>query len=206
MNLRKMTETALADLAANVAVLLAGTELDAIEPALRTELISALGTLPADLDAETGKALVAETERMTFVSSRDAMYQATLTWMGRVRDALRSGLASKEQFAACGLTFRAPRSGQYVAIDPTNVSVAGYSNGVNTGRFDGNNKYGRVTYEIWRRHGDDGQWMIHMLTTTQKFVDNTGVVPGQYYEYKVRAVAAQTESNYSNSAVVYGVL
>jgi hypothetical protein len=139
-------------------------------------------------------------------TSRDAMYDATLTWMGRVRDALRSGLASKEQFAACGLTFPVSRSAQYVALDPTNLSVAGFSNGVNAGRFNGNNKSGRVTYEIWRREGDEGPWTIHMLSTKQKFVDNKGVVPGQYYEYKVRASAPQTQSNFSNSAVVYGVL
>jgi hypothetical protein len=61
-------------------------------------------------------------------------------------------------------------------------------------------------YEIWRRQGDEGPGMMHMLSTKQKFEDNKGVVPGQYYEYKVRAAAAQTESNFSNSAVVYGVL
>ncbi len=31
------------------------------------------------------------------------------------------------------------------------------------------------------------------------------VTPGQYYEYKVRAAAPKSVSNFSNSAVVYGV-
>jgi hypothetical protein len=58
-------------------------------------------------------------------------------------------------------------------------------------------------YEIWRRHGDEGPWGIIATTRKQAFAD-TPVTPGQYYEYKVRAVAAKSTSNYSNSAVVYG--
>jgi len=206
MNLRKLTESELADLAANVAVLLAGTELDAIEPALRAELITALGTLPASLNTEAAAALIAEAERKTRFTSKNFYFTEVLTWMNRVRDALKAGLAPKDQFDACGITFVEARATKYVAQDPTKLAVAGFSNGVNTGQFKGNNKNGRVTYEIWRRKGDDGPWMIHMLTRKQKFTDKTGVIPGQYYEYKARAVAAQTESNFSNSAVVYGVL
>lgn len=206
MNLRKLNESDLADLAANVAVLLAGTELDAIEPATRTDLITALGTLPTDLNAETAAALISETERKTRFTSKNALYEEVILWMGRVRDALKTGVAPKKQFDACGIDFAGVRTGPYIALDPTDLSVAGFSNGVNRGRFTGNNKNGLVTYEIWRRHGDEGPWAVHMLTRKQSFVDNTGVTPGQYYEYKVRAVAANTISNFSNSAVVYGIL
>jgi hypothetical protein len=62
-----------------------------------------------------------------------------------------------------------------------------------------------VSYEIWRRQGDSGQWQLQRSISKQGFVE-TGVTPGQYYEYKVRAVAKRAISNFSNSAVVYGVV
>lgn len=93
----------------------------------------------------------------------------------------------------------------YEAQNPTNLSVFGYSNGINRGKFSGNNKRGRVVYEIWRRQGDTGGWLLHATTKKQSFTD-TPVTPGQYYEYRVRAVAAKSVSHFSNPAVVYGVL
>lgn len=84
------------------------------------------------------------------------------------------------------------------------MSAFGYSNGVNKIRFSGNNRNGRVNYEIWRRHGDTVGWSLHATTKRQRFTD-TPVTPGQYYEYKVRAAAATNTSNFSNAAVVYGV-
>ena len=85
------------------------------------------------------------------------------------------------------------------------MAAVGFSNGVNTGRFNGNNKNSLVAYEVWRREGDTGAWHIHILTKKQTFKDE-GVTPGQFYEYRVRARAAQTNSDFSNSTVVYGAL
>ena len=90
-----------------------------------------------------------------------------------------------------------------IANDPTELTAVGTSNGVNTLTFKGNNKSGSVVYEIWRRQGDEGSWGIIGNTKKQTYAD-TPVTPGQYYEYKVRAVAAKSTSNFSNSAVVYG--
>ena len=60
-----------------------------------------------------------------------------------------------------------------------------------------------MTYEIWRMHGDTAPWGIIATTRRQAYTD-TPVTPGQYYAYKVRAVAATNQSNFSNVAVVYG--
>jgi hypothetical protein len=126
--------------------------------------------------------------------------------IGQFRDALRSALAPKKEFDLCGLDYPfSPRSGEYIAKDPSGLAVTGSSNGVNKGRFTGNNVRGAVMYDIWRRVGDEGAWTQHLLTKKQSFED-TGVTPGQYYEYRVRAVAAKNVSQWSNSAVVYGVL
>lgn len=48
-------------------------------------------------------------------------------------------------------------------------------------------------------------WLLHATTRRQSFAD-TPVVPGQFYEYRVRAVGSRSVSNFSYSAVVYGML
>ena len=59
-------------------------------------------------------------------------------------------------------------------------------------------------YEIWRRHGDSGEWGLHATTGSGTFEDSP-VKPGQYYEYKVRAKSDAAESEFSQSAVAYGL-
>ena len=58
-------------------------------------------------------------------------------------------------------------------------------------------------YEIWRRHGDTVDWYLHASVPDPVFEDSA-VMPGQYYEYKIRAVRGDEHSEFSESAVVYG--
>ena len=203
MNFRIISENDLADFAANVSTLLAGSELTAIDERVRTELVTMIGGLPVTLADQAAQVAIIEGERKGAVSARNATRSQIWVLMSRVRDALKAGAAPKKQYDLCGFDYPASRS-MYEAQDPTNLSAFGYSNGVNTVRFKGNNKPGQVIYEMWRRHGDTAGWALHATTRKQSFTD-TGIVPGQYYEYRLRAVAAKTVSNFSNSAVVYGV-
>lgn len=203
MNFRALKENDLSDFAENVNTLLAGTELSSIDPNVRTDLGRSIGTLPVTLATLTAGAAVAEDARKAAISARNETRAQVWALMSQVRDALKASLAAKKEYDLCGFDYPSERS-TYVAQDPTGLSAFGYSNGVNTVRFTGNNKGGQVTFEIWRRHGDTAPWALHSTTKRQNFTD-TGVTPGQYYEYKVRAVAARSRSNFSNSAVVYGV-
>ncbi len=205
MNYRRLTSEELSNFAANVKTLLAGVSLEAIDDAVRTEIEAAFGTKPADLLTQSATADVAETQRKAAVSIKGTTRTDIIKLLGRVRDALKSGLASKDQYDLCGFDFPETPVAVYVAQDPTALSATGYSNGINKGRFSGSNKPGTVVYEIWRRHGDTTPWALHSTTKKQSFTD-APVQPGQYYEYKIRAVAAKSISNFSNSAVVYGVL
>ena len=203
-NYRQMTDLELADFAKNVKLLLEGTLLKAIDTNVRTELALNFGTLPATLATQAAAAVAAEAERKAAVSTKNATRTELVTLVSQVRAALRAGLASKDQYDLCGFDFPSLPS-PYDPADPSDLSATGTSNGVNTVRFAGNNKNGRVVYEVWRRQGDSGAWVLHATTKKQRFTD-TGVTPGQYYEYKVRAAAARAVSNFSNSGVVYGVL
>ena len=59
------------------------------------------------------------------------------------------------------------------------------------------------SFEIWRRHGDTVDWYLHATTESPAY-DDSDVKPGQYYEYKVRAVRGDSASEFSGSAVAYG--
>ena len=203
MNFRVLPGSELADFAANVAMLLSGPELASIDERVREGLKTAIGALPTTLRDQAAAAAVAEGERKAAVSSRDSTRKQIRALMTQVRDALKAGLAPKKEYDLCGFDFSTER-GTYVAQDPTDLSAFGYSNGVNKLRFSGNNRNGQVVYEIWRRHGDTAGWGIHATSKKQTFTD-TGITPGQYYEYRVRAVAAKSVSQFSNPAVVYGV-
>lgn len=205
MNFRNLSENDLADFAANVAALLTGTSITSIDPNVRTDLVTAIGTKPADLATQTASASVAETARKAAVSTKNKTRDQIIALMSQVRDALKAGLAPKTEYDLCGFDFPTVASEVYIAQDPTDLSAVGFSNAVNKIRFIGNNKRGRVVYEIWRRHGDTAAWALHATTRKQSFTD-TPVSPGQYYEYKVRAVASKPVSNFSNSAVVYGTI
>lgn len=152
MNFRAINENELANFAENVNELLAGTELSAIDVAVRTDLATLIGTLPATLAEQTAEVAVIEGERKGAVSARNVTRGQLWLILARVRDALKSGAAPKKQYDLCGFDYPASRS-IYDAQDLTNLSAFGYSNGVNTVRFRGNNKPGQVIYEMWRRHG-----------------------------------------------------
>ena len=205
MNYRQMNAAATVDFAENVATLLGGTALTAIDAAVRTDLLTLIGTLPADLAAAQAEVVVQTDEARASVSARDELKLELDTVLSQVAANLRAGLAPKEQFDLCGFTYPFAVRSRVVPSAPTNLSAFGESNGLNTGRFTGNNNYGSVQYEIWRREGDEGPWMLLKTTTKQSFSD-TPVTPGQYYEYKVRAKSATDVSAFSGTAVVYGLV
>jgi hypothetical protein len=202
MNFRLISENDLADFAANVATLLAGTDLPSIDPAVRTDLATAIGTLPTTLATQTAESAIAEDERKASVSSKNDTRFQLIALMSQVRDALKAGLAPKKQYDLCGFDYR-KEAATVIASDPTDLSGEGRSNGVNYLRWSGNNKTGTVVYELWRLHGDTAPWTLHATTKKQSFTD-APVTPGQVYNYKVRAVAATNASNFSNVAVIYG--
>jgi len=205
MDFSKLPSNNLAQFAENVATLLGGTELSAIDSNVRTDLLTEIGTKPATLLTQEADTEVKTTQRNASFSERDATRESLLINLRQVRDALKTGLAPKPQYDMCGFDYDDGTKTTYVAQTPSELAVQGYSNGVNQGTFRGNNKSGSVLYEVWRREGDEGPWGLRMAVKKPAFIDE-GVTPGQYYEYKVRARASKNVSLFSNSAVVYGMV
>ena len=85
---------------------------------------------------------------------------------------------------------------------PIELAAEGREGRTNVVKFRGNNEQTAI-YEIWRRHGDSGEWALHETISSESF-DDAEVKPGQYYEYKVRAVSGEQTSEFSESAVTYG--
>jgi hypothetical protein len=169
-----------------------------------TDLLAEIGTLPEILANKAADVLTAEGQRKASISERDQVRRQLETLISKVRRALAAGFAPKEQYDLCNLNYPSNPAAAYIPNDPSDLSVVGSSNSTNRARFSGNNKNNFVHYEIWRRVGDTGQWTFLRSISKQSFVDSP-VTPGQYYEYKVRTVAKQGVSNFSNSALVYGI-
>ena len=205
MDFRRLGDLDLAGFATNVITQLGGSSMAAIDSHVSSALATAIGSLPATLETEAAAAAVARDASRAAVAQKNLTRRELIALLKQVRDTLIANNAPKDEYAVAGFDYQDQVLTSYTAQDPTDLSAFGYSNGVITMRFSGNNKPGRVVYEIWRRHGDTVGWSIHALTRRQRYVD-TGITPGQYYEYKVRAVAARSVSNFSNSAVVYGAV
>jgi|ERR1035437_369555 hypothetical protein len=203
MKFRRLNETAFVDFCENVSTVLAGSELAGIKTSVRTTLAAAIGTLPAKLGEQALDLITLEGQRKAAVSEREATRQQLNSLMSQVQKALAAGFAPKEQYDLCNFDFPATPVGAYIPHDPTDLAVTGSSNRTNSGRFKGNNRTNSVHFEIWRRSGASGEWIFISTVSKQKFIDSP-VTPGQYYEYKVRAVARQAVSNFSNTAIVYG--
>ena len=203
MNFRRADDNEISEMAVNIVGLLGGSELSAIDSNVRSALIASLGSLPAELQALTYEAVVLEDQRMATVTRKNTAHERIEEWIMQVRNYLQSGFAEKRQFDLCGLYYPPQPVNMYVAADPTELSVTGNSTGENKCRFRGNNRYGHVMYEIWRRE-KGGEWTMLGSTKKQSYTD-APVRPGHYYEYRVRAAATKNKSNFSDRAVVYSI-
>jgi hypothetical protein len=96
MDFRRLSDNNLSDFAANVTTLLGGTSLPSIDTNVRTDLVTAIGTKPADLATQTAGASVAETARKASVSTKNTTKFQIVALMSQVRDALRAGVLPQE--------------------------------------------------------------------------------------------------------------
>lgn len=202
MNYRKLSDADLVDFAKNVESNLTGHKVACLDNAAADDLAATLTPLNATFETKIEESAASEAATQAVNAEKRIQRAQVEERLGTVQDFLTANKGLEADYDRCGFNYPKAKS-TVVANDPTELTAFGTSNGVNSLAFKGNNKSGSVVYEIWRRHGDEGPWGIIATSKKQNYAD-TPVTPGQYYEYKVRAVASKSTSNYSNSAVVYG--
>ncbi len=204
MDYRNLSDADLSDFSKNVEDQLIAHAVTGIDNTLADDLAAPLTPLNVSYPASIELAVENTAVKQSVVADKQSIRDDLLVRLATVRNYLIAAAAPRKSFERCGFTYPSPAS-IVTANDPTELAATGTSNGVNRITFIGNNRRGRVIYEVWRRQGDDGPWGIIAAIRRQAYSD-TPVTPGQYYEYKVRAVAATNTSNFSNSAVVYGAI
>ncbi len=204
MNPHKLRRAQLVDFGATaVTVLTAGGAGD-VDPAIQTALSADLDPMVTELGTNEGATVDALAAYRAAVQAAELQRQLSLIGVQNLKNQLRAAGCAPEVFAALGYDAPIVTPVIYIPNDPSDCSATGYSNGIIRVVWAGNNPAGYVLYQVWRREGDDGEWSIIGTSGKQKYTD-VGIIPGQYYEYKIRAMAARHFSNFSNSAVVYGV-
>lgn len=202
MDFRNLGDADLVDFSKNVAVNLTAGTVTGLEAHLASELAAARDPVNTTFETTIEMGVQRTAAKQSAIADKQIMRDDLIVRLAKVRNYLVAAECPRTAYEICGFSFPLSKS-PVVAAVPSRLAATGTSNGVNTVRFSGNNRNGTVTYEIWRRQGDEGPWGIITTTRRQSAID-TPVTPGQYYEYKVRAVAATSVSEFSNSAVVYG--
>lgn len=202
MDYRKLTDADLVDFSRNVKTSLDGGLVTGLDAAVAADLARVLDPLNTTFETSIEDGVVKTALKQTAIADKQSIREELLTKLSQVRNYLVAAECPKRAYEACGFTFPKPPT-TVLAEAPTDLAAAGTSNGVTRLQFNGNNKTGTVTYEMWRRHGDEGEWGVLGITKKQTYIDSP-VTPGQIYEYKVRAIAATNTSHFSNSAVIYG--
>ncbi len=202
MNFRRINPGRLEGMAANLKTVLEGPQLDSLTPEIRAHVLANLGRLPEILREQNSAVSVAEAQRRHAVSERAGTVEMVQDVMASVKMMLRAVGAPDAHFELCGFDPPAPAAGVYRAADPTNATATISAAGHSELRWKGNNRYRSVLYEIWRCEGRDGTWSSYATAPRQHYTDEN-VRPGVFYAYRVRAVAANDTSAFSNTAVVY---
>ena len=166
-------------------------------------------------DALTDANAVLAAANLNAVEARSASMEATQIAQDaefevqRILQELKFGMKSVQSPAADydAIGFDPPAETRSIVTPqtPTELAATGFSNGINQLTFVGNNAPGSVTYVVEAKIGDTAPYVIVGTCTKQSF-KHTGVIPGEFYQYHVRAQAARNlVSDWSNEAVVYGV-
>ena len=203
MNPRTLTRADLAIYARNTATAIAAGRVKGFTPEQNAAMSAALAAEADGLkddDRQAVAALAAYRSLVTLAQQRGAKIVKILT---AYKFAMRGVGADEGEYEVVGFDPPADPRSRVKPKRPSWLSATGFSNGVNKLKFKGNNVPGRVTYIVEANRGDGAGWFLIGSTRKQSF-EHKPVVPGQRYEYRVRAEATRGQvSSWSNKGVVY---
>jgi len=153
----------------------------------------------ADLSAVEAKAASLEATALAQTAA-----DTVVKLLSELKFAMQGVDATPDQYDALGMTAPTTTRVPVTPKTPTDLAATGFSNGVNSLTWTGNNTSGSVVYAIEVKIGDTAPYVL-LATATRQDYRHEGVTPGQFYQYRVRAQAARNVvSGWSNEAVVYG--
>lgn len=130
---------------------------------------------------------------------------AVLLIVQNIKDTMRGVNSPGDDYVALGYDMPVFVRGSIIPLTPTGLAAVGFSNGTNALNWVSHNVPGTVTFAIEAIIGDTAPYVLVGTTQQQKWL-HVGVIPGEFYQYRVRAQAARgVVSAWSNTAVVYGV-
>jgi hypothetical protein len=202
---RNLPSAELVDFTANAAVAVANGKISGFLAAQNTSYSDALTDANAELAAADTNLMAtkaAQGEAAAIVEEKRAL---VLKLISEVKFAMKGVDAPTPDYEALNLDPPATSRSIVMPQTPTQLAAAGFSNGVNSLKWVGNNASGAVTYVIEAKIGDTAPYVIVGTATKQSF-KHLGVTPGEFYQYHVRAQASRgLTSDWSNEAVVYGI-
>jgi hypothetical protein len=199
-----LNRAALADFGTAAANAIAAGKVSGFTPDQALEISTAILNKAQSLAAANGRAVVSLSQYHTDTADAQGEQLDMINLLSAGKFAMRGVNATPDQYAAVGFT---PPSGPSAVTPetPTDLSAAGQSNSVTKLRFKGNNIPGSVAYILEATRGVEVGWFIIGTTGKQSF-KHEDVVPGQGYQYRVRAQAASGKtSEWSNTAAVYDI-
>jgi hypothetical protein len=205
MNPRKLSRADLADFTDNAAAAVAAGKVSGFLPAQNTSISDALADANTELkaaDANIFATRAASMEAMQIGADKKALVNKL---HGELKALMKGVDSPASEYDAVG--FDPPDFVRTVTVpkSPSDLVALAIAVGVNELKFSGNNPTGRITYVIEAKIGDTAPYTIVGTSTAQRWRHN-GVTRGEYYQYRVRAQASRgIVSNWSNTAVVYGV-
>ncbi len=204
MNPNKVNRATLVDFATNLATAVADGKVTGFSAPQNTAFSDAL----TDANAVLAAADLASVEALAAYSgavhtAQDAQ-DAVLLIVQNIKDSMKGVNSPGVDYANCGYDVPVFTRGTVIPQTPSELAAFGYSNARNELSWVGNNLPGSVTYVIEAIIGDTAPYVVVGTTRQQKW-EHTPVIPGEFYQYRVRAQAARNNfSAWSNTAVVYG--
>lgn len=200
MDFRKLSDASLVDFAQNITV---KAFTDPASYGLQASQVSALDG-GDDLDNAIQNALQARTDSLEKTELKNTSRQSLIDTLAQIKTQMRASDATADKFLDLGFDAYDLIASPIIPVAPTDLTATGDSTRQNYLKWQGNNKSGTVTYIIEVRSGDEGVWTFVDAVKAQRFT-HQNVIPGQYYEYRVKAKSAKFVSAHSNTAVVYGM-
>lgn len=204
MQPRKLTQTELIAFSKNVETRLAAHEISALDNALADDLAAMLAPLNTAFTTSFAQKTQSKTAYAEQVQMCQNQENEIIFVLQQVMYHLKAAAAPSDNYAALGFDVPVDVSQTVIALMPLDLAAFGTSNGVNTLKWASQNKPGSVAFDIEMMIGDTAPWALLASTRKQRY-QHVGVIPGQYYAYRVRARSAANVSEPSNVAVVYGL-